>query len=71
MQDETQTAAATSSPDPLAVDGPGDRDIDVLVPPPNSADSYVAWIQSWPNVARVFQAIAALFEFVLTATQRS
>jgi len=29
MQDETQEAAATSSPDPLTLAGPEDRDIDV------------------------------------------
>ena len=40
MQDETQEAAATSSPDPLTLDGPEDRDIDVSPRLPNSAGSY-------------------------------
>jgi hypothetical protein len=40
MQDETQEDAATSSPDPLTLDGPEDRDIDVSQPLPDSvADS--------------------------------
>jgi hypothetical protein len=39
MQDETQEAAATSSPDPLTLDGPEDRDIDVHHSLPNSAGS--------------------------------
>jgi hypothetical protein len=40
MQDETQEAAATSGPDPLTLDGPEDRDIDVSPRLPNSAGSY-------------------------------
>jgi hypothetical protein len=40
MQDETQEAAATSSPDPLTLEDPEDRDIDVCQSLPNSvADS--------------------------------
>lgn len=39
MQDETQEAAATSSPDPLTLLGLEDRDIDVFPRPPNSAGS--------------------------------
>ncbi len=39
MQDETQMASATSSPDPLTLDGPQDRDIDVYHYLPSSADS--------------------------------
>jgi hypothetical protein len=40
MQDETQEDAATSSPDPLTLDGPEDRDIDVSQSLPHSvADS--------------------------------
>jgi hypothetical protein len=40
MQDETQEAAATSSPDPLTLDVPEGRDIDVLQFPPSPvADS--------------------------------
>jgi hypothetical protein len=39
MQDETQEASATSSPDPLTLDGPEDRHIDVFHLFPNSADS--------------------------------
>jgi hypothetical protein len=42
MQDETQEASATSSPDPLTLDGPEDRDIDVHHFLPNFADSYEA-----------------------------
>ena len=43
MQDETQEASATSSPDPLTLDGPEDRDIDVSHHClPNSAGSYLA-----------------------------
>lgn len=40
MQDETQEAAATSSPDPLTQEDPEGRDIDVCQFPPSSvADS--------------------------------
>jgi hypothetical protein len=40
MQDETQVAAATSSPDPLTLEVPEGRDIDVSQSPPSSvADS--------------------------------
>ena len=40
MQDETQEAAATSSPDPLTLEVPEGRDIDVFQSPPSSvADS--------------------------------
>lgn len=39
MQDETQEASATSSPDPLTLDGPEDRHIDGSHLLPNSADS--------------------------------
>jgi hypothetical protein len=57
MQDETQEAAATSSPDPLTLDGPEDRDIDVFQPLPNSAaDSSEAWLQTQQGV---FQGILA------------
>jgi hypothetical protein len=36
MQDETQEAAATSSPDPLTLEVPEGRDIDVFQSPPSS-----------------------------------
>lgn len=39
MQDETQVASATSSPDPLSLMGPEDRDIDDFHFLPNSAYS--------------------------------
>ena len=39
MQDETQAASATSSPDPLSLDGPADLDIDVSRLLPNVAGS--------------------------------
>jgi hypothetical protein len=35
MQEETQKASATSSPDPLTLDGPGNRQIDVFHVFPN------------------------------------
>lgn len=44
--------SATSSPDPLAVDGPEDRDIDVLVRPPDLAGRcYVETKKSRPVAA--------------------
>ncbi|KAJ5043012.1 uncharacterized protein L3040_004401 [Drepanopeziza brunnea f. sp. 'multigermtubi'] len=46
MQDETQKASATSSPDPSTLDGPQDRDIDVSHFLPSPADSYGALLQS-------------------------
>ena len=52
MQDETQEAAATSSPDPLTLVGPEDRDIDVSHFLPNSAGSYGACIQNQQDVFR-------------------
>ena len=39
MQDETQEASATSSPDPLSQVGPQDRHIDVPHLLPNSVES--------------------------------
>lgn len=46
IQDETQEASATSSPDPLTLDGPEDRDIDLCHFLPNSAGSYEAYGQN-------------------------
>lgn len=43
MQDETQKASATSSPDPLTQNGPQHRDIDVYHLRPNCAGSCGAW----------------------------
>jgi hypothetical protein len=57
MQDETQEAAATSSPDPLTLVGPEDRDIDVSYFLPNSAGSYGAYIQNQQDVFRGFLGI--------------
>ncbi|KAI9049177.1 hypothetical protein LZ554_007024 [Drepanopeziza brunnea f. sp. 'monogermtubi'] len=49
MQDETQKASATSSPDPSTLDGPldgpQDRDMDVSHFLPSPADSYGALLQ--------------------------
>lgn len=39
MQDETQVASATSSPDPLSLMAPEGRDIDLSLFRPNSAGS--------------------------------
>jgi hypothetical protein len=52
MQDETQEASATSSPDPLTLDGPEDRDIDLSHSLPKSAGSCEACIQNQPDVFR-------------------
>lgn len=57
MQDETQEAAATSSPDPLTLSGPEDRDIDVYHFPPNSVGSYEAYVQNQLDVFRVLLVI--------------
>jgi hypothetical protein len=54
MQGETQEAAATSSPDPLTLSGPQDRDIDVHRCLPKSSGSCEAWKQ---NQYDVFQAL--------------
>ena len=40
MQDETQEVAATSGPDPVTLDGPEDRDIDVSPRRSNYAGDY-------------------------------
>jgi hypothetical protein len=53
MQDETQVASATSSPDPLSLMGPEDRDIDVFHFLPRSVCSCAAYRQSQPDVFRV------------------
>jgi hypothetical protein len=52
MQDETQEASATSSPDPLTLDGPEDRDIDVSHSLPNSAGSCEAYIRNQQDAFR-------------------
>lgn len=67
MQDETQVASATSSPDPLTADGPRDRDIEVGLPPPSSADNSGALIQNGPNVVQVFPILVGRFDFALAA----
>ncbi len=46
MQDETQEASATSSPDPLTLDGPEDWDIDLSHSLPNSGGSCDAYIRN-------------------------
>lgn len=53
MQDETQEAAATSSPDPLTLVGPKDRDIDVHHSLPSSVDSCEASAQNQSAASRV------------------
>jgi hypothetical protein len=50
MQDDSQEASATSSPDPLTLDGPQDRDIDVFQFLPNSAGSCEAYRQNQQDV---------------------
>jgi hypothetical protein len=57
MQDETQEAAATSSPDPLTLAGPEDRDIDLYHFLPNSAGSFEAYVQNQQDVSRVLLVI--------------
>ncbi len=56
MQGETQEAAATSSPDPLTLRGPQDRDIDVLHFPPKSFDSYEALKRNWSGSFQVLRS---------------
>ncbi len=64
MQDETQMATATSSPDPLAADGPGNRDIDVLALLPDPVDCCVAGKQNRQYFVRVYRIPAVLVDFV-------
>ena len=52
MQDETQEASATSSPDPLSLNVPEDRDIDLFRSLPNSAGSSEAWRQNKRDFSR-------------------
>ena len=52
MQDETQVASATSSPDPLSLIVPEDRDIDLSRFLPNSAGSFEAWKQNKRGFSR-------------------
>jgi hypothetical protein len=68
IQDETQEDAATSSPDPLTLDGPEDRDIDVSQPLPDSAaGSSGAYIRNQLGASRGF--LATVFpEAVLVLT---
>jgi len=59
MQAETQEVAATSIPDPLSLDGPEGRDIDLPQPLPYSAaDSSRACTQ---NQLVVFRGLLAIF----------
>jgi hypothetical protein len=64
MQDETQMATATSSPDPLAADGPGDRDIDVLALLPDPVGCCVAGRINLQYFVRVYQMSVVLVDFV-------
>lgn len=64
MQDETQMATATSSPDPLAADGPGDRDIDVLALLPDPVDCCVAGKVNQQYFVRVYRMSVVLVDFV-------
>lgn len=64
MQDETQMATATSSPDPLAADGPGDRDIDVLALLPDPADCCVAGRINQLYFVRLYRMSVVLVHFV-------
>ena len=58
MQAETQEVAATSIPDPLTLDGPEDRDIDLPQPLPcSAADNSGACKQNRPVVSRGLLAI--------------
>jgi len=58
MQDETQEAAATSSPDPLTLSGPEDQNIDVSQQPlPHSAvDSSGVYLQNQQDAFQESQA---------------
>ena len=64
MQDETQMATATSSPDPLAADGPGDRDIDVLALLLDPVDYCVAGKINQLYFVRVYRMSVVLVGFV-------
>jgi hypothetical protein len=64
MQDETQMATATSSPDPLAADGPGDRDIDVLALLPDPVGCLVAGKINQLYFVRVHRMFVDLVDFV-------
>jgi len=64
MQDETQMATATSSPDPLADDGPGDRDIEVLALLPDPVDCCVAGKINQLYFVRVYRMFVVLVDFV-------
>lgn len=58
MQAETQEVAATSIPDPLTLDGPEDRDIDLpQLLPCSAADNSGACRQNQPAVSRGLLAI--------------
>jgi hypothetical protein len=71
MQDETQMASATSSPDPLAVDGPDDRDIDVLAPLLEPDVGSVSGKGNRPDSVQVFPRFVALLDFVWNEYQGS
>jgi hypothetical protein len=64
MQDETQMATATSSPDPLAADGPGDRDIDGLALLPDPVYCYVDGEINQQCLVRVYRMSVVLVDFV-------
>ncbi len=64
MQDEAQMATATSSPDPLADDGPGDRDIDVLALLPDPVDCSVVGKIYQQYFVREYWVVVVLVDFV-------
>lgn len=64
MQDEAQVASAASSPDPLAVEGPNNRDIDPLTLLPTSVAGLGAWRNNRPDLFQVFWGFVSLFDSV-------
>jgi hypothetical protein len=57
-------ATATSSPDPLAADGPGGRDIDVLALLPDPVYYYVDGKINQQCLVRVYRMSVVLVDFV-------
>lgn len=64
MQDETQMTSAASGPDPLAVEGPNNRDIDPLTHLPTSVAGLGACRNNRLDLFQVFWGFVSLFESV-------
>jgi hypothetical protein len=64
MQDETQMTSAATGPDPLAVEGPNDGDIDPSTLLPTAVDDLGAWRNNQRDLFQIFWEFVFPFDSV-------